>query len=166
MGIADFFKKGNNKPVTEGSYSYGQVGIDSFFGYSSEITEEEALEIPAVAAAVDIICGAIAQLPFMLVKKNEDTGEIMRKNDDHRLYLLNKQPNPSMDAYTYKRALTKDFLFYGSSNSVIERNLNKIEALYLISSKQISVQVYVYDGYKKYSKTTLNNNFGSKVFDD
>ena len=65
MGIADFFKKGNNKPVTEGSYSYGQVGIDSFFGYSSEITEEEALEIPAVAAAVDIICGAIAQLPFM-----------------------------------------------------------------------------------------------------
>lgn len=165
MGIFDFFK-GSNQPAPERRTSYSPTLIESFFGGGSIVPEEEALTIPALASGVELISNAIGQLQFTLVKKDEKTGAVTRKNDDQRLYLLNKQPNDQMDAYTYKRALAKDYLLYGASNSVIEKNLNNIKALYLLPTKNISVQVYVYDGYKKYSKTTLQNAVGTRVFSD
>lgn len=165
MGIFDFFK-GSNQPVPERRTSYSPTLIESFFGSGSIVPEEEALTIPALASGVELISNAIGQLQFTLVKKDEKTGSVTRKNDDRRLYLLNKQPNDQMDAYTYKRAMAKDYLLYGASNSVIEKNLNNIKALYLLPTKNISVQVYVYDGYKKYSKTTLQNAVGTRVFSD
>lgn len=165
MGIFDFFKN-QNQPKAEDSISYGPTAIDSFFGNATKITEEEALQIPAVTTAIDLITGSIAQLPFMLVKKDDNTGEVTRINDDYRLYLLNKQPNETMDAYTFKKAMVKDYLLYGSSNAVIERNLNQIRELYLLPTKQLSVQVYVTDSYKKYSEITLHNAAGSKTFND
>lgn len=165
MGLFDFFKKQDGL-VADSTMSYGSNAIDSFFGASTPITEEEAMKIPAFAAAVELITSSIGQLQFMLVKKDDKTGEVVRNTSDNRLYLLNKQPNESMDAYTFKRALTKDYLLYGASNAVIERNLNKVDSLYLLPTKQISVQVYIQNGYKKYSKTFLNNSAGSRVFND
>lgn len=165
MGLFDFFRQNNNGPVSDSTVSY-TTSIESFFGMATEITEEEAMSIPAFSAAVDLITSSIGQLPFSLVKKDSITGEVTRKNDDPRLYLLNKQPNETMDAYTYKRALAKDYLLYGTSNSVIERNLNAIKALYLLPTKKISVQVFVQDGYRKFSKTTLMNASGTRKFEN
>ena len=165
MGLLDFFKNQNSERA-ESQISYGSNAIDSFFGSSVLITEEEAMKIPSFAAAVEIITSAVGQLQFMLVKKDETTGEVTRNTSDHRLYLLNKQPNETMDAFTFKRALTKDYLLYGASNSVIERNLNSVTGLYLLPTDQISVQVYIQNGYKKYSKTFLNNAAGSREFDN
>lgn len=165
MGLFDFFKN-QNGVVTENAVSYGSNAIESFFGNSTLITEEEAMKIPAFAAAVDLITSAVGQLQFMLVKKDDKTGEVTRNSSDERLYLLNKQPNDQMDAYTFKRALTKDYLLYGASNSVIERNLNKVIGLYLLPTEQVSVQVYINNGYKKYSKTFLNNAAGKTSFDN
>lgn len=167
MGVFDFLKgKNDNKHNLENSYSYVPTSIDSFFGASTMISEDEAMQIPSVSAAVDLITGSIAQLDFMLIKKDDETGEVIRKNEDYRLYLLNREPNETMDAYTFKRAMVKDYLLYGASSSVIERNLNKINALHLLPTQQISVEVYLSDGYKKYSKTKLNNSLGTVVFDD
>ena len=165
MGLLDFFKNGNTDS-SENIVSYGPSAIDSFFGGSTKISEEEALQIPAVTAAIDLISGSIAQLQFSLIKKNENTGEVIRNSDDHRLRLLNKQPNETMDAYTFKKMMVKDYLLYGASNAVIERNLNKVTGLYSIPTKNISVQVFVRNGYKKYSVTTLNSASGSKKFND
>lgn len=166
MGIFDFFQGNQKTNKPESSFSYGPTSIQSFFGSGTKMTEEIAMQIPAVSAAVDLITGSIAQLQFMLVKKDEESGEVTRKNEDYRLYLLNRQPNENMDAYTFKRAMVRDYLLYGASNAVIERNLNKVDELYLLPTKNISVEVYVKDGYKKYSKTTLKSANGSKVFDD
>lgn len=166
MGIFDFFKGNQNGTKPEDSFSYAPTAIDSFFGSSMLISEEQAMQIPSVSAAVDLITGSIAQLNFKLMKKDDETGEVTLKNDDYRLYLLNRQPNENMDAYSYKREMVKDYLLYGASNTVIERNLNKINSLYLLPTKQISVQVYVKDGYKKYAKTTLNNASGTTAFED
>lgn len=166
MGLFDFLKtdKGKNQTI-ETNMRYGNTAIDSFFGGSTSITEDEALQIPSVSSAVDIITGAIAQLDFYIVQK-DDKGETKRITDDNRLFLLNKQPNPNMDAYTYKKAMIKDFLLYGASNSVIERNLNRVEALYLLPTKQIEVKVYIENTYKKYSETIISNASGRKRFDN
>lgn len=160
MGILDFFKgNGTNSRPSE-TVSYSPSAIDSFFGQGASIDEMEALQIPAVSAAIDLITGSIAQLQFMLIKKDESTGEIKRENNDYRLYLLNRQPNETMDAYTFKKAIVRDYLLYGASNSVLERNLNEVTGLYLIPSKDITIQVYVKDGYKKHSEIFLNNASG------
>ena len=156
MGIFDFFKK--NEPDTpEKIESYGQTSIQSFFGGIGGITEEEAMQIPAVSASIDLISGAIAQLDFYIVKKDAITGDAVRKVNDPRLVLLNRQPNDEMDAYTYKKAMVRDFLFYGTSNSVIERNLNDITGLYLLPTKNVSVKVFLNGGYKRYSELELIN---------
>lgn len=161
MSILDFFR-GNNEPKNEQTVTYGNKGtIESFFGLTSEISEEEALQIPAVSSAVGLIAGSIAQLQFMLIKKDEHSGEITRKSDDYRLYLLNRQPNETMDAYTYKKAIVKDYLLYGASHTKIERNLNSVTGLYLLPSNQITVETYVYKGYKRYSELILNNASGT-----
>lgn len=165
MSIVDYFKK-NNSPQSSGSVRYGQTSIESFFGAGNSVSEEEALKIPAVFSGIELISSAIGQLKFSLIKKDGETGKTDRKNDDPRLYLLNTQPNETIDAYSFKKALVKDFLLYGSSNIVIDRTLNKIKALHLLDTKDITVKVFVYDGYRKYSETTLNNVSGSKKFSD
>lgn len=164
MGIFDFFKKSSSSNNVESSYRYGGSSIDSFFGGSSVITEEEAMQIPAFSAAVDLITGAIATLDFYIVKNNKDK-TVKRIEDDPRLSLLNRQPNEYMDAYTFKKALVKDFLLYGVSNSYLERTLNRLDALYLLSSKQTDVTVYVKDGYKRYAETYVNTASGRKKFE-
>ena len=116
MGIFDFFKKSSSSNNVESNFRYGGSSIDSFFGGSSVITEEEAMQIPAFSAAVDLITGAIATLDFYIVKNNKDK-TVKRIEDDPRLSLLNRQPNEYMDAYTFKKAMVKDFLLYGVSNS-------------------------------------------------
>ena len=60
--------------------------------------------------------------------------------------------------------MVRDFLFYGTSNSVVERNLNEVTGLYLLPTDQISVQLYLQDGYKRYSETVLQNGKGMTTF--
>lgn len=163
MGILDFFRKQEDVSA-EQEVNYGRTSIESFFGSSSGISEEEAMQIPAVSASIDLITGAIAQMDFYLVKKDEKTGESIRKVNDPRLILLNREPNDEMDAYTFKKAMTRDFLFHGTSNSVVERNLNDVSGLYLLPTDQISVQSYLHNGYKRYSETTLQNGNGVHKF--
>lgn len=163
MGILDFFKKREDVSM-EQEVSYGRMAIESFFGSSTGVSEEEAMQIPAIAASIDLITGAIAQMDFYIVKKDKASGESIRKVNDSRLALLNRQPNDEMDAYTYKKAMVRDFLFYGTSNSVIERNLNEVTGLYLLPTDQISVQLYLQNGYKRYSETVLQNGKGMTTF--
>lgn len=163
MGILDFFKKREDVSM-EQEVSYGRMAIESFFGSSTGVSEEEAMQIPAIAASIDLITGAIAQMDFYIVKKDKASGESIRKVNDSRLVLLNRQPNDEMDAYTYKKAMVRDFLFYGTSNSVVERNLNEVTGLYLLPTDQISVQLYLQNGYKRYSETVLQNGKGMTSF--
>src|SRR5699024_8967197 len=143
---------------------YGSTSIDSFFGGESGLSEQQALEIPAVASSIDLIAGSIAQLDFYLI--HEKDGDNERIEDDYRLNLLNKQPNENMDAFTFKRTIVKDYLLYGAANAVIEKNLNSVSSLHLLPTKDITTQVYVRDGYKKYSRTYLNSVSGKYSFED
>lgn len=165
MALFDFLKKDATKPVANSSVTYGQTALSSFFGGSTAISELEALSIPAVGASMDLISSAVGQLKFELIKKDPVTGDVVRDRTDSRLHLLNNQPNNEMDAYTFKSAMARDYLLYGTSNSVIERNLNTVKALYLLESKKITVQTYSTEVYKKFAKTTLNDFGGTKTFD-
>ena len=104
MGIFDFFKKSSSSNDVESNFSIWRILYRFIFLVDqSVITEEEAMQIPAFSAAVDLITGAIATLDFYIVKNNKDK-TVKRIEDDPRLSLLNRQPNEYMDAYTFKKS--------------------------------------------------------------
>ena len=121
------------------------LGIKVITDNKNEVSEEEALSIPAVASAVNLISGSIAQLDFYLVKKSNDKKE--RTENDYRLNLLNKQVNESMDAFTFKKKVVQDMLLHGHSHTKIERDRNTITSLHLLEATQTTTDVYL-DGYK------------------
>lgn len=166
MGILDFFKAPKeNRTQIESRMRYGESSLLTPFENEKHVTEDEAMQIPSFSAAVDIITGAIATLDFYIVYKDEN-GETIRIEDDYRLKLLNNQPNEYTDSYTFKKAMVKDFLLYGVSNSFMEKTLNKTEGLYLMPSSQVDVKVFVKDGYKRYAETFVENASGRYKIDD
>ena len=145
------------------------LGIKIITDQKDEISESEALSIPAVASAINLIAGSIAQLDFYLVKEEPDNTQ--RIEDDYRLNLLNKQVNENMDSFTFKRKIIEDMLLHGASHSVIERERNKIKALHLLETTQTVTHVFVKDGYKTSSITEYdpfpnNPNQNPIKFDD
>lgn len=142
MGILDRLR---NKPTdTEErnlqEYQYGSFSITSFFGDGQTITEEQAMKIPAVTSSVELITSSIAQLPIYLYKENEK-GEV-EKVDDHRVFLLNDEPNDLINGHNFKKQMVKDYLFSGASYTKVERDRNEVIALYNLPIQEISVTKY------------------------
>ena len=162
MAFFDFLKTNKNGKQPEYT-THNNFGIANFYGAQKNITEEDAISIPAFAASLDLITSSIARLDFYLVRKNEKS-EIERIEDE-RLYLLNKEANERMDAFTFKRALVRDYLLYGASSSVIEREGNKVVSLNLLPTKDTSISVYA-DGYKKYGRLTFQTKSGNYQYED
>lgn len=163
MGWSDIWGKKATKKIASPQYKEN-VSVEYFYNAPEEIDEEKAMSIPTFEACVNIIANTIAQLDFKLIK-HEDKNNIEIK-DDHRLYLLNIEPNAEMTASTFKKALIRDYLLYGAGIVKIDRDLNYINELYYLPSNQTSTKVYTYDGYKRYSKLTLQNVYGITEFND
>jgi HK97 family phage portal protein len=146
LGLLDKFKN-KNKDKEERStadYLYGGFMITSFFG-DGQVTEEQAMKIPSVAAAVDLITSSVAQLPIYLYKQTENG--VVEKVDDKRVFLLNEEPNELTNGYNFKKQIVKDYLFYGASYTKIEKFRNDVLGLYRLPIKEITVTKYK-NGYK------------------
>ena len=147
MGLFDIFKRHEeteNRAQTD--HSYGNLSITSFFGNGEKVTEEEALRVPSVTAAIELVTSSIAQLPVYLYKLNEK--DEVEKIKDRRLFLLNKEPNELLNGYNFKKQLAQDYLLHGASYTKIEKVRNDVIALYNLPIKEISITKYKHDGYK------------------
>lgn len=101
-------------------YSYGGgYSITSYFGDGGPITEEEAMRIPTVVSALELITSSIASLPIYLYK--EDRKGAVIKIPDNRVSLLNDEPNDLINGYNMKKRMVKDYLLYGASYIKIEK---------------------------------------------
>lgn len=159
MGFFDRFRKTSTDQPAQEDFRYGSFSITSFFGDTGQVTEEQAMKIPAVAASVELISSSIAQLPIYLYKENEK-GEVT-KIDDRRVFLLNHEPNELVNGYNFKKRLVKDYLFYGASYTKIERVRNDVIALYQLPIQEVTVTKYK-KGYKHSAKISLINQQGDK----
>lgn len=150
MGLMDFFKGKEKAPTTsEKYYRYGSNAITSFWGGSTELSEEEALKIPAFASGLDIITSSFAQLPIMLIKRNDETNEVKKEVNDPRVKLLNDEPNETLNSYNFKKELARNFLLYGAGTFVLEKDGNDIIALHLLQQENVEVTKFTYDYFKK-----------------
>ncbi|NBB38667.1 phage portal protein [Sphingobium yanoikuyae] len=81
------------------------------------ITFERALSIPAVWAAVNVIAGTIAHLPFHLFKTQ---GAVTEKDSANPLYrVIHDRPNDIHTSYAFRKMLVSRLLLDGRFLSII-----------------------------------------------
>lgn len=116
-------------------------------GYT-KITEERAMEIPAVASSVNLISAAIAKLPINLYRTDDEGDAEMIQKDD-RLFLLNQEPNESQTAATLRKRLVTDYLFYGGAYLYVRKyaRTNNVKDLYRLPVDKISVVRFEEQGF-------------------
>ena len=100
------------------------------------ITREQALTIPAVSGAVDLISNMIASMPVKLYKYKQ--GKVETVEDDTRVKLLNGDTGDTLDAFQLKQALVTDYLMDKGGYCYIRKNKNEVTGLFYV--KPIFVQ--------------------------
>lgn len=164
MGIFDGIFKKEQPEEERGSQAWGMgaVSLTSYFGDGNLVTEEEAMKVPAVAAAVELISSSIAQLPVYLYRINQQN-EIERVPNDRRPFLINDEPNELMNGHNLKKSSVRDYLFHGATYTKTEKFRNDFLALYRIPIKNASVTKYRQNGYKETATINLQHDTGGEM---
>lgn len=132
MGLFDkIFKRDTEGTDIEVAFGLKQI---------SNITREQALEIPAVSAAVNFIAGTIASLPIRLYNSNDEVQTAAEITEDNRLYLLNEESGDTLNPAEIKRAVIRDMLLDGTGYMHIERSGNDVSALRYVRDSAVSVE--------------------------
>jgi HK97 family phage portal protein len=85
------------------------------------VSENKALKYTPFWAAVRIISGTLAALPFMVYSRLDNGGK--DKQQKHPVYrLLHDRPNEYMDAITFQETRQAHVLCYGNGYAEIQRN--------------------------------------------
>ena len=131
-----FLKK---KEIEDRNYS---TALNSLF-HSNFIflNEDDALKIPAIKNGVELIASSIAALPIYLYK--EKNGQVEKIFGDNREFLLNKEPNFLETAYNLKKKMVKDFILYGGSYALLEKDGLNIDAIYNINASTITAELLI-----------------------
>lgn len=95
--------------------------------FDTRITREQAMSIPAVASAINIISGIIAGLPVKLMQRNEEG--LKEIANDARLTLLNLDTGGIIGAYEMKKSLITDYLLDGEGAIFVDKRGNNINTL-------------------------------------
>lgn len=131
-----FFKKKNK----DGAYQNDYFSTSFSSNISNlVVTEEQAMQIPAFKACVNLITNTIAALPINLMQHEGEN--VTFKNNDPRLQML-KNPNVIDTASTLKVELVKDLLLYGKAylyNNGIE--------LHVLKANHVTEEYYSNDGF-------------------
>ena len=102
-----------------------------------EIKREDALTLPAVSGAVDLISGTIASMPIKLYKYKK--GQVEEVDNDARVKMLNTDTGDTLDGYQLKKAIVEDYLLGKGGYCYIERERNDVKALKYIPDIYINI---------------------------
>lgn len=103
----------------------------------TDITKEMALDIPTIAAGVELIKNTISSLTIKLFK--EENGKVKEVKDDIRLVLLNDETGDTLNAFQFKCALIEDFLLHGNGYAYINKERGKFKSLHYVKESQVHI---------------------------
>ena len=127
---------------------------------SGSVTEDTALQIPALSSGIDLIANAIASLPVKLYKIN-DFGEKEEVLNDNRVNMLNISPNLFDSAYNLKYGMTKSLILHGTTFTYMQKDKrNNLLGLYLLDSQSVNAQSV------KYGNGQYGYQFSFSIFND
>ncbi|WP_051827405.1 phage portal protein [Metabacillus indicus] len=107
------FTFGSSKNNKDDAKDYFSTAFFTAKPYSN-VTEDEALQIPAVKAAVQLISNSIGSLPVYLYVEDE-TNDSLKKVKDQRINVLNHESNRFDSAQSIKKKVVQDYLLHGKA---------------------------------------------------
>ena len=116
----------------------------------SKVTKEDALNIPALAACVDLISDTVASLPIKLYKESNQSVEEIK---DNRVVLLNDETKDTLDGFQFKKALITDYLLEGAGYAYINRKRNEVASLHYVPKQDVTVMAGMGKIFKSYDIT-------------
>lgn len=153
-----FFRKRENTPAQESrDVSVVSTAVDestvsdvllSALLAGETISREKAMNIPAVASAVDMISSAVASMPVRLFKYKDDKVEEVTK--DERVAMLNGDTHDTLDGFQMKKACVLDFLLDGNGYIYIKKDGNDVSGLYYVDDRFIAISILEEPIYKTY----------------
>ena len=138
MAILDFFIKrdDNNTQTPTDTKSAEDLLLQALMD-NDEITREQAMSIPEVSGAVDLISNMIASMPVKLYKYKNDRVE--EKKNDIRVSFLNGDTGDTLDAFQMKKAMIEDYLMGKGAYCKIDKRRNEVTGLYYVKDTSISI---------------------------
>jgi HK97 family phage portal protein len=114
---------------------------------TGNIKRDQAMNIPALSACVDLISDTVASIPIKLFK--EEKGKVTDVQDD-RVKLLNDETKDTLDGFQFKKALVEDYLLDGAGYAYINRERNKVKSLHFIKHESVSINMNADPIFKAY----------------
>lgn len=114
----------------------------------SEVTKEQALNIPAVQSCINFVADAVCMLPLKLYEDNN--GAITEIKDDPRIRLLNDDTGDTLDAVQYNRALLRDYFLGKGGYAYIKKEGNAIKSLHYVDESMVVPMVNFDPIFKNY----------------
>jgi HK97 family phage portal protein len=128
--MAWFFKKKEERASLE------EILITSGV-LTSSVSKQQALNIPALSACVELISMTVASLPIKLYSETGETTKVEQL--DPRIALLNEDTKDTLDGFQLKKAMVEDFLLHGGGYSYINRKGNEAKSLHYVENSYVGV---------------------------
>ncbi len=127
-------KKNRTEPITDSEL------LTAILGHP-KILEEDALNIPSVARAIELLADIVSMTPVKLYKLKVDKGKKQSEEiqKDIRTKLLNKETGDTLNACQFKRAIVRDYILHGGSYIYINRYRNNILSLHYVKNNEVSI---------------------------
>ncbi len=105
------------------------------------ITEKHALNIPAVARCVNLICETVSMIPVKLYKEEIVDGKrkTVEVPEDARCSLLNEDTKDALDGTQFKKAMVRDYLLNGNAYAYINKRRNTVKSLNYVDCSNILI---------------------------
>lgn len=105
------------------------------------ITEKQALNIPAVARCVNLICETVSMIPVKLYKEEIIDGKrkTVEVPEDARCSLLNEDTKDALDGTQFKKAMVRDYLLNGNAYAYINKRRNAVKSLNYVDCSNILI---------------------------
>jgi len=129
------FKKKQIEERAEDDKTAEELFLAAFLP-TTEITRDEAMQVPSFAGCVNKICDTISIIPINLYRTDEN-GSTEEVKDDDRVRLINKNTNDTLDGPDFKKALVFDYLTAKGGYAYVNRkgsrfvSLNYVDASYV-----------------------------------
>lgn len=103
---------------------------------TTPIGVREAMNIPAVSAAIGFICGIVGTVPIKLYKKSDS--DVTEVKGDRRVKLLNDETGDLLDSVQMKEAIVRDYLLKGGGYAYLNKQRNDILSIHYVKNTVVS----------------------------
>lgn len=133
MGLFDFFRRAEQTETeTQASAELLKALLNK-----RTLTKQEAMNVPAFAACVELIANTVSMIPFYLYRRGED--EVYRI-DDARVTMLNDDTGDTLTGVQFKRAMVTDYLTGKGGYAYINKPGTKHRSLHYVREEEIGFQ--------------------------